>query len=148
MCAKLPLFVTPWAAARQTPLMMEFSRQEYWSGLPFLPPWYLYDPGIKSAPLASSSLAGGFFTTARDGCHYTFKFGPDHLLAGPLLGAGVGGGCRHHFCGLYVCSSTALPWPFGNREVTVMSLQVPKLEHFKSRMTLSGQSFSHSTNIS
>ena len=32
------LFVTPWTAVSQTPLPMEFSRQEYWSGLPFPPP--------------------------------------------------------------------------------------------------------------
>ena len=30
-------FVTPWSGARQAPLSMEFSRQEYWSGLPFPP---------------------------------------------------------------------------------------------------------------
>ena len=32
------LFVTPWTVAHQAPLSMEFSRQEYWSGLPFLSP--------------------------------------------------------------------------------------------------------------
>ena len=32
------LFVTPWALVHQAPLNMEFSRQEYWSGLPFFPP--------------------------------------------------------------------------------------------------------------
>ena len=30
--------VTPWAAARQAPMSMDFSRQEYWSGLPFPSP--------------------------------------------------------------------------------------------------------------
>ena len=40
-------FVTPWTVARQAPLSMEFSRQEYWSGLPFLSPGDLPDPGIK-----------------------------------------------------------------------------------------------------
>ena len=53
-------FVTPWTVACQATLSMEFSRQEYWSGLPFPPPWNLPDPGIK---LASPALAGGFFTT-------------------------------------------------------------------------------------
>ena len=38
---------TPWTAARQVPLSMEFSRQEYWSGLPHPPPGNLLDPGIK-----------------------------------------------------------------------------------------------------
>ena len=40
------LFVTPWNIAHQTPLPRDFSRQEYWSGLPFSPPWNLPDPGI------------------------------------------------------------------------------------------------------
>ena len=38
---------TPWSAARQALLSMGFSRQEYWSGLPFAPPGDLPDPGIK-----------------------------------------------------------------------------------------------------
>ena len=41
------LFVTPWTIAYQTPLFMEFSRQEYWSGLPFPSPGDLPDPGIE-----------------------------------------------------------------------------------------------------
>ena len=48
----------------QTPLSMEFSRQEYWSGLPFPTPGDLPDPGIKPAFLMSPASAGGFFTTA------------------------------------------------------------------------------------
>ena len=39
------LFVTPWTVASQAPLLMEFSRQEYWSGLPFFTPEDLSDPG-------------------------------------------------------------------------------------------------------
>ena len=38
---------TPWARARQAPLCMGFSRQEYWSGLPFPSPGDLPDPGIE-----------------------------------------------------------------------------------------------------
>ena len=34
----------PWTEARQVPLSMKFSRQEYWSGLPCPPPWDLPDP--------------------------------------------------------------------------------------------------------
>ena len=41
------LFTTPWTVAHQTPLFMEFSRQEYWSGMPFPSPGDLPDPGIK-----------------------------------------------------------------------------------------------------
>ena len=40
---------------------MEFSRQEYWSGLPFSPPGHLPDPGIELVSLTSPALAGGFF---------------------------------------------------------------------------------------
>ena len=41
------LFVTPWTIAYQAPLSMGFSRQEYWSGLPFPSPGDLPNPGIK-----------------------------------------------------------------------------------------------------
>ena len=41
------LFATPWTVACQAPLSMGFSRQEYWSGLPFPSPGDLPDPGIK-----------------------------------------------------------------------------------------------------
>ena len=46
---------------------MGFSRQEYWGGLPFLPPGDLSDPGIAPESLASPALVGGFFTTALSG---------------------------------------------------------------------------------
>ena len=52
------LCVTLWTVARWTPLSMEFSRQEYWSGLPRPPPRDLPNPGIKPGPPA---LAGRFF---------------------------------------------------------------------------------------
>ena len=41
------LFGTPWTVAHQAPPSMEFSRQEYWSGLPFPSPGDLPDPGIE-----------------------------------------------------------------------------------------------------
>ena len=41
------LFATLWTVARQAPLSMGFSRQEYWSGLPFPSPGDLPDPGIE-----------------------------------------------------------------------------------------------------
>ena len=52
--------VLPWTVARQAPLCMGFSRQEYWSGLPFLPPGDLPEPGIEPgspALQAESSLS-------------------------------------------------------------------------------------------
>ena len=42
-----PTLATPWTIARQAPLSMGFSRQEYWSGLPFPSPGDLPDPGIE-----------------------------------------------------------------------------------------------------
>ena len=53
--------VTPWTVAHQAPLSMGFSRQEYWSGLPFPPPGDLPNPGIEPRPPASPALAHGFF---------------------------------------------------------------------------------------
>ena len=41
------LFVTPWTVAHEAPPSMEFSRQEYWSGLPFPSPGDLANPGIE-----------------------------------------------------------------------------------------------------
>ena len=67
-CAQLlqpiQLFATPWTVTRQAPLSMEFSKQEYWSGLPFPTPGDLPDPGIKPTSFASPALAGRFFTTS------------------------------------------------------------------------------------
>ena len=40
--------MTPWTVALQAPLSMEFSKQEYWSGLPFPSPGDLPNPGIES----------------------------------------------------------------------------------------------------
>ena len=42
--------------SRQTPLFMGFSRQEYWSGLPFPPPGDLPDPGVEPRSLMSYAL--------------------------------------------------------------------------------------------
>ena len=52
------LFATPWTVARQAPLSVGFSRQEYWRGLPCPPPGDLTDPGIKpmSPALQAASL--------------------------------------------------------------------------------------------
>ena len=41
------LFATPWTVAHQDPTSMGFSKQEYWSGLPFPSPGDLPDPGIE-----------------------------------------------------------------------------------------------------
>ena len=61
------LCATLWTTARQAPLSMGFSRQEYWTGLPCPLPGDLPDLGVKFASftsLMSPELAGGFFTTS------------------------------------------------------------------------------------
>ena len=65
--SRIQLFVTPWTVAHQAPLSTGFSRQEYWSGLPFPPAGDLPNSGIKPVSLASLALAGRFFTTAPPG---------------------------------------------------------------------------------
>ena len=54
---------TPWTIACQAPLSVGFSRQEYWSGLPFPPPGDLPDPGKEPASSGAPALPGRFFTT-------------------------------------------------------------------------------------
>ena len=75
MCAQslsqVRLSVTPQTVIHQALLSLGFSRQEYWSGLPFLPPGDLPDPGIEPAFPVSSALAeespGGFFSAEPSG---------------------------------------------------------------------------------
>ena len=62
--SRVQLLVTAWTVARQVPLSVGFSRQEYCSGLPCPPPGDLPDPGIKPKSLMSPALAGGFFSTS------------------------------------------------------------------------------------
>ena len=69
------LFATPWTVARQAPLSVGFSRQEYWSGLPCPLPGDPPDPGIKPESLKSPASAGRFFTTmATWECSYYHMF--------------------------------------------------------------------------
>ena len=58
LLSRVQLFEIPWTAAYQASPSMGFSRQEYWSGLPFPSPGDLPDPGIKprSAALQADSL--------------------------------------------------------------------------------------------
>ena len=71
MCAHLlscvQLFATPWTVARQAPLLMGFSRQEYWSELPFRSSGNLPDPGVEPVSPESPALAGKFFTAKLPG---------------------------------------------------------------------------------
>ena len=68
--SRVRFFATPWTIASQAPLSMGFSRQEYWSGLPFPSPGDLSNPGIKprSPALQADTLfskpTGKFFPNA------------------------------------------------------------------------------------
>ena len=82
-CAELSHFThvlvslfDPTEYSQRAPMSMGFSRQEYWSGLPFSSPGDLSDPGIEPKFLKYHALAGEFFTTSatweapilREGC--------------------------------------------------------------------------------
>ena len=71
MCAHslscVRLSATPWTTARQAPLSMRLSWQEYWNELRFPTPGYLPDTGIEPVSLASPALAGVIFTTVLPG---------------------------------------------------------------------------------
>ena len=56
--------MTPWTVAHQAPPFMEFSRQEYWSGLPFPSPRDLPNPGIE---LGSPALQGDALRLSHQG---------------------------------------------------------------------------------
>ena len=62
--SRVPLFETLWTVAQPLPLSMGFPRQEYRSGLTFLPPGDLPNPGTKYAPLSSIAFFSGFFITS------------------------------------------------------------------------------------
>ena len=62
--SRFRVFATPWTVACQTPLSMEFSRQEYWNGLSFPSLGDLPNTGIEPT---SPALAGRFFTTESPG---------------------------------------------------------------------------------
>ena len=63
LLSRVRLFATPWTVARQAPLSMGFSKQEYWGGFPFPSPGDLPEQGIQLTSLASPALAGGLFAT-------------------------------------------------------------------------------------
>ena len=81
---RVQLFVTPWTVAHQAPLSMEFSRQEYRSGLPFPPPRDLPDPGTKpTSPVSPELQADSLLLSYRVSPHrilFDFKMRPDEFL--------------------------------------------------------------------
>ena len=76
----IQLFATTWTVAYQAPLSMGFSRQEYWSGLPWPPPGDLPDPGVESVSLMSPALAGSFFTTSTTKNFCVFDHNPKRII--------------------------------------------------------------------
>ena len=60
--SRVRLFATPWTVAYQAPQFMDFSRQEYWTGLPFPSPRDLPYPGIKprSSALRADTLPSAY----------------------------------------------------------------------------------------
>ena len=62
--SRVQLLAILWTLTHRDPLSMRFSRQEYWSGLPYPPPGDPPDPGIEHASLMSPALASSFFTTS------------------------------------------------------------------------------------
>ena len=67
--------------AGQIPLSVGFSRQEYWSGVPYPPSGDLPNPGIELMSLASSALAGRFFTISATWEALQFFTGPNSLFS-------------------------------------------------------------------
>ena len=92
--SRVLLFETPWTVAGQAPLSVGFSRQDYWSGLPFLSLGDLPYPGTDLASPVSPALAGGFFTAEPpgealpevSGANAAQKYTPNPLALVSLLG--------------------------------------------------------------
>ena len=96
MCCVLrcvQLFATPWTVAHQIPLSLEFSRQEYWSRLPFLSPGDLPNLGIKPR---SPALAHGSFTIGT----WILYHWHVHIWEAPICT------CVHIYVYVYVCKKT------------------------------------------
>ena len=70
MCCRfscVQLFVIPWTVGHQAPLSMEFSRQEYWSGLPFPSPGDPPDPEIEAVSPEAPALQADSLLLSQQG---------------------------------------------------------------------------------
>ena len=77
VCSVVSNSMTPWAVARHAPLSMGFSRQEFWSGLPFLTSGDLLHLRMKHTSLVSPlspEWADGFFTTVPRGKPHLIRY--------------------------------------------------------------------------
>ena len=70
--SRVQLFVNQWTVARQAPLSMRFSRQEYWSGLPFPPPGDLPEP--DSEPVSPALQADSLPSVIREALTHTIDY--------------------------------------------------------------------------
>ena len=86
---RVQFVVTPWSVAHEASLSMGFSRQEYWSGLPFPSPGDLPDPGIEPTSLASLAFSGGFLITSA-----TWEAPSKRYMMSGWIS--LGGQCRPH----------------------------------------------------
>ena len=126
LCSVMSDSAILWTVAHQALLSMKFSRQEYWSGLPFSPPRDLLDPGIEPMPPA---LAGGFFNfiyflfgwAVSSLLHRLFSSGSKWVQ---LSGYGVQACVASHLCGFSCCRRRAL----GARAASVAVTQAEKLQ--------------------
>ena len=92
--SRVQLFATPWTAAHQAPLSMRFSRQGYWSGLPFPSPGDLPNPGMETVSLTSPASADE-----------SLQVGTSSLLrSGSYSPSGTGRG-RSYFLDMYIWKS-------------------------------------------
>ena len=90
-CSDVSDSVIPWTVTCQAPLSRGFLSQEYWNGLPFLPPGDLPDPEVEPPSLVPPALAGKFFTTAPPGK-------PPKPFYSPLFVAGLQAGVWSKCC--------------------------------------------------
>ena len=116
---------TPWTVAHQASLPMEFSRQEYWSGLPFPSPGYLPDPGIE---LESPALqAESLLIEPQGKPHCTLNTILEMLSPGcPWWSSGWESAFQCRACGFY-------PWS-GNWEPTYCRATKPTSHSWRAHM--------------
>ena len=79
MLTQSSLFATSWTVAHQASQSMGFSRQEYWSGLPFLPPGDLPDAETEPVSPVSLALASRYFTMEPPGKPVIYMFMHVHV---------------------------------------------------------------------
>ena len=110
LCSCVQFFAIPWTVAHQSLLSMGFSRQGYWSGLPFPPPEDLPDPGTEPA---SPALAAEFFTTEPPGKPQQYRQHPINTLLK-----------KANLSGHLINEVPDVPWVWGCRSNWVLGLRM------------------------